>query len=230
MAGTRRATPACQAAASATVHRTRHPEHKRGRNTLHEKGQAMSSKHPKLDRPTNVDLVRNPGIGSSKGVTMAQASLEDLEDLEGENTFEGDVENDTNPQGGIDKAEVMDRRRGPAKEARQAYSQSPQLQGRKTHEQQLRILERNPDGPDPRHLDQEMSFAKTVTGKPEGGAPLKGKGDGSGAMTDLQDDMLGENEVLSNRDKAESSRERGQDSKWIQTEQREDHSANRGRG
>jgi len=34
----------------------------------------MSSKHPKLDRPTNVDLVRNPGIGSSKGVTMAVAT------------------------------------------------------------------------------------------------------------------------------------------------------------
>jgi hypothetical protein len=121
---------------------------------------------------------------------MAQASLEDLRDLEGENTFEGDVENDTNPQGGIDKAEVMDRRRGPPKEARKAFSQSAQLQGRKTHEQQLRILERNPDAPDLRHPDQETSFAKTVSGKPEAGAPIKPKGDGSGAMTDLHDDML----------------------------------------
>jgi hypothetical protein len=49
-------------------------------------------------------------------------------------------------------------------------------------------------------------------------------------MTDLQDDLLGENSVLSNRDKAQGSRERGQDSRWIQTEQREDHVANKGRG
>ena len=190
----------------------------------------MTSKHPKLARPTNVDLVRNPGIGSSKGVTMAQASLDDLEALEGENTYEGDVENDTNPQGGIDKAEVMDRRRGPPKADHASASRPGQLQGRKIHEQQLRTLERNPDGPDPDHPDQEQSFARTVSGKPDAGSPIKAKGDGGGAMTDLQEELLGENDVLSNRDKAESSRERGQDSKWIQTEQREDHSANRGRG
>jgi hypothetical protein len=59
----------------------------------------------------------------------------------------------------------------------------------------------------------------------------KSKGDGSGgAMTDLQDELLGENRALSNRDKTEGSRERGQDGRWIQTEQREDHAANRGRG
>src|SRR4051812_47656708 len=190
----------------------------------------MSSKHPKLDRPTNVDLVRNPGIGGSKGVTMAQASLDDLEDLEGENTFEGDVENDTNAQGGIDKAEVMDRRRAPPKPDHSGPGRPRQLQGRKTHEQQLRILEREPDGPDPEHPDREKAFAATVSGKPEAGSPIKAKGDGSGAMTDLQDDLLGENSVLSNRDKAQSSRERGQDSRWIQTEQREDHVANKGRG
>jgi hypothetical protein len=190
----------------------------------------MSSKHPKLDRPTNVDLVRNPGIGGSKGVTMAQASLDDLEELEGENTFEGDVENDTNAQGGIDKAEVMDRRRGPRKPDRAAPRRAQQLQGRKTHEQQLRTLERNPDGPDLTHPDRETAFAATVSGKPDEGSPIKSKGDGSGAMTDLQDDLLGDNSVLSNRDKAQSSRERGQDSRWIQTEQREDHVANKGRG
>jgi hypothetical protein len=190
----------------------------------------MSSKHPKLDRPTNVDLVRNPGIGGSKGVTMAQANPDDLEALEGANTFEGDVENDTNPQGGIDKAEVMDRRRAPPKPEHARPARHPQLQGRKTHEQQLRILERNPDAPDPQHLENETAFAATVSGKPDAGSPIKSKGDGSGAMTDLQDDLLGENSVLSNRDKAENSRERGQDSRWIQTEQREDHAANKGRG
>jgi hypothetical protein len=190
----------------------------------------MSSKHPKLDRPTNVDLVRNPGIGGSKGVTLAQASLDDLEDLEGENTFEGDVGNDTNAQGGIDKAEVMDRRRGPPRPDRAGPRRAPQRQGRKTHEQQLRTLERNPDGPDLQHPDRETAFAATVGGKPEAGGPIRSKGDGGGAMTDLQDDLLGDNSVLSNRDKAQGSRERGQDSRWIQTEQREDHAANKGRG
>jgi len=190
----------------------------------------MGSKHPKLDRPTNIDLVRNPGIGSSKGVTMAQASGDDLQALQGENTFEGDVANDTNAQGGIDKAEVMDRRRGPPKPDRARPRRQQQLQGRKTHEQQLRTLERNPDGPDPQHLEREKAFAATVSGKPEAGSPLKSKGDGGGAMTDLQDEMLGENSVLSNRDKAQSSGERGQDSRWIQTEQHEDHVANKGRG
>lgn len=57
-----------------------------------------------------------------------------------------------------------------------------------------------------------------------------GKSDGSGAMTDLQSDLLPENMVLKNRDKAQHSGERGQDSKWVQTEQFEDHVANRGKG
>jgi hypothetical protein len=190
----------------------------------------MTSKHPKLDRPTDVDLLRNPGIGSSKGVTMAQADLDDLQALEGENTFEGDVENDTNAQGGVDKAEVMNRRRAPQKPDQGGSQRQRQLQGRKTHEQQLRILERNPEGPDPENLEREEAFAATVSGKPEAGSPIKSKGDGSGAMTDLQDDLLGDNSVLSNRDKSQNSRERGQDSRWIQTEQREDHVANKGRG
>ncbi len=38
-----------------------------------------------------------------------------------------------------------------------------------------------------------------------------------------------ENTVLSNRDKAEHSRQRGQDSKWIQTEQLQNHEANSSR-
>lgn len=44
------------------------------------------------------DLKRNPGIGQSKG---AYASGEELEDLEAENTFEGDVENDVEPSGAV---------------------------------------------------------------------------------------------------------------------------------
>ena len=59
------------------------------------------------------------------------------------------------------------------------------------------------------------------------GAGAHGKSDGSGAMTDLEDGILPENMVLSNRDKAQHSNERGLDSKTVQTEQYHDHAANR---
>ena len=55
----------------------------------------------------------------------------------------------------------------------------------------------------------------------------QGKGSGSGAMTDLPEGVLGENEVLSNRDKAQHDDARGLDGKTIQTEQYQDHDANR---
>ena len=71
----------------------------------------MNAKHPKR-RPTSTDLVRNPLIGGSKGVTMAQAAPEDLEELEGEHTIEGDIENDTNRQVGVDKAPRRSGQRG----------------------------------------------------------------------------------------------------------------------
>lgn len=51
------------------------------------------------------------------------------------------------------------------------------------------------------------------------GKAAHGKGDGSGAMTDTPPDTVGENQVLSNHDKAEHNQERGQDSKWIESEQ-----------
>jgi hypothetical protein len=53
--------------------------------------------------PSDKDLRQNPQIGGSKGVNIAGATPDELEDFQGENTFEGDVENDTNAQGGIDK-------------------------------------------------------------------------------------------------------------------------------
>ncbi|MEH3145548.1 MAG: hypothetical protein PGN34_09395 [Methylobacterium frigidaeris] len=59
----------------------------------------MSSKQPKTTTPTDADLKGNPGIGGGKGMTMSGG---DPEELEGENSFEGDVENDTTPEGGID--------------------------------------------------------------------------------------------------------------------------------
>jgi hypothetical protein len=59
------------------------------------------------------------------------------------------------------------------------------------------------------------------------GAGSRGKGDGSGAMTVMDDEKLPDNMVLSNRDKAQHSQERGLDSKAVQTEQYQDHAANR---
>jgi hypothetical protein len=61
-----------------------------------------TSKHsPSGHTPTTLprdDLEDNPGIGASKGATM---SGEDPEILEGENTYEGDVENDTDATGAV---------------------------------------------------------------------------------------------------------------------------------
>jgi len=61
------------------------------------------TRHPKSDRPTDADLKGNPLIGGSKGVAMAGVTPDELETLQGENTIEGDVENDVNAQGGVDK-------------------------------------------------------------------------------------------------------------------------------
>ncbi len=55
---------------------------------------------------------------------------------------------------------------------------------------------------------------------------FQGKQSGTGAMTDLDSSVLPENMVLSNRDKAQHSSERGLDSKAVQTEQFHDHEAN----
>ena len=51
------------------------------------------------DKELKDDLDRNPGIGESKG---AFATGLDPHGIEGENTVEGDVENDTRPSGGVD--------------------------------------------------------------------------------------------------------------------------------
>jgi len=71
----------------------------------------MTSKHPKQKNPSDADFHRNPLIGGSKGTMMAHVTPGELEQLEGVNTIEGDVENDTNPLGGIDKAKVRNARR-----------------------------------------------------------------------------------------------------------------------
>lgn len=116
------------------------------------------SKHPKQTRPSDVDLARNPLIGGSKGVTMAQATPEDLEEVEGVNTIEGDVENDTTPEGGVEKAGQSEHRASRKRHAdRAGKPRRPVLQGKKTHEQQLRMLERKPDVPDARQVELEIA-------------------------------------------------------------------------
>jgi hypothetical protein len=59
------------------------------------------SKHEirKDSGPFKSDLKRNPGIGQSKG---SFASGEDPEEIEGDNSAEGDVENDAEPSGAVD--------------------------------------------------------------------------------------------------------------------------------
>lgn len=59
------------------------------------------------------------------------------------------------------------------------------------------------------------------------GPGSQGKGDASGARTILDKDKIGENDVLSNRDKSTHPDTRGYDSKGTETDQRQDHSANR---
>ena len=59
------------------------------------------------------------------------------------------------------------------------------------------------------------------------GTGAGGKGSGSGAMTEIDKDKLGENMVLSNRDKAGHSPERGLDSKTIENEQYQDQDSNK---
>lgn len=60
-----------------------------------------NDEHPKRDGETEFadDFDRNPGIGQSKGsfATGVKPS-----EIEGDNTVEGDVENDPNAQGGVD--------------------------------------------------------------------------------------------------------------------------------
>jgi hypothetical protein len=65
----------------------------------------MTGKHPKTkpqERPRS-DLEVDPGIGRSKGSYMTG---EDPRDLDGGSTFQGDVENQTNREGGVDQTRI----------------------------------------------------------------------------------------------------------------------------
>jgi hypothetical protein len=63
------------------------------------------TRHPKMRKPSDADLRNNPLIGGSKGTTLAGATPDDLEEWQGANTMEGDLENDVNAAGGINKSE-----------------------------------------------------------------------------------------------------------------------------
>ncbi|MDP4005367.1 hypothetical protein [Methylobacterium sp. NEAU K] len=57
----------------------------------------MSGRDPETETPTDADLKGNPGIGRSQGMSGA-----DPADLQADWTFEGDVDNATKVDGGID--------------------------------------------------------------------------------------------------------------------------------
>lgn len=62
-----------------------------------------SSKNPERGRSAEKrpdDLDENPGIGQSKGL-FSRAGSEEADLIEGENTIEGDVENDAGLGGGV---------------------------------------------------------------------------------------------------------------------------------
>ena len=63
----------------------------------------MTGKHPKGDSPFPDDLERDPGIGQSKG---AFQTGEDPQAIKGENTVEGDVDNDSTVTDGVPERET----------------------------------------------------------------------------------------------------------------------------
>jgi len=62
----------------------------------------MGNQHPSTEKPTDTNLRQNPGIGTSKGTIKGGEILDDNKNLDGDNSFEGDVENDFTPHGGVD--------------------------------------------------------------------------------------------------------------------------------
>lgn len=67
-----------------------------------------STKHQMGKSPFPDDLERNPGIGQSKGSFMTGIPPEEIE---GENTTEGDVDNDASATDGVRRSE-RERRNG----------------------------------------------------------------------------------------------------------------------
>lgn len=69
---------------------------------MHSEAQLSRPDEQPVERPDDLD--RNPGIGSSKGL-FARESAKDAELIEGDNTFEGDLDNDAGTPGGINQDE-----------------------------------------------------------------------------------------------------------------------------
>lgn len=59
------------------------------------------------------------------------------------------------------------------------------------------------------------------------GVGAQGKGSGTGAMTELQDEMVRKEQILSNRAKSQHGEERGLDSKGVQVDEYQDTATNR---
>ncbi|BCM17892.1 MULTISPECIES: hypothetical protein [unclassified Mesorhizobium] len=64
-------------------------------------------------------------------------------------------------------------------------------------------------------------------GKKHMGRGSQGKSSGTGAKTTLAKDMVGENDILSNRDKKQHTEQRGLDGNRVKSDQYQDHAANR---
>jgi hypothetical protein len=58
------------------------------------------------------------------------------------------------------------------------------------------------------------------------GPGSQGKGTGTGALTDIEPEEIPANMILSNRDKAQHSDERGLDGRAVLTEQMQEHALN----
>lgn len=58
------------------------------------------------------------------------------------------------------------------------------------------------------------------------GAGSQGKGSGTDAMTELQDELVRKEQILSNRDKSQHGDQRGLDSKGVQVDTYQDTASN----
>ena len=63
-----------------------------------------TSKHRKGESPFRDDLEHDPEIGQSEGTFLTG---DNPQTIKGENTAEGDVENDTSPTGGVPEHQKM---------------------------------------------------------------------------------------------------------------------------
>src|SRR3569832_404701 len=110
---------------------------------------------------------------------------------------------------------------------RKAVTTSIMIPGRRTTSRSNLVrLKRSNDKVGTRDSDV-MEKTMSKGGKKHFGPGTQGKADGTGGLTDLPKDKIGENMVLSNRDKSQHTDQRGMDSKRIQSEQLQDHAASR---